>query len=154
MAVGILTIPRPVILAPEFVLAGALTIALDAWTKRLVGARLRVGQSVALARHVSIRHLRISGASPRSRRELALWLAALGAIAGVVALLSSTGVFFQHPAAQAGLGAAMGGAASNLHDRGRDGSIVDFMSVGWWPPFNFADVGIVAGVAVAVLLVR
>ena len=39
----------------------------------------------------------------------------------------------------------MGGALGNLFDRVKDGAVVDFISVGWWPAFNIADSSISIG---------
>ena len=39
----------------------------------------------------------------------------------------------------------MGGALGNLFDRVKDGAVVDFISVGWWPAFNIADSSISVG---------
>lgn len=43
------------------------------------------------------------------------------------------------------LGLIVGGAVGNLIDRWNYGSVVDFFSIGWWPVFNIADIGIVCG---------
>lgn len=45
----------------------------------------------------------------------------------------------------AGIGLLLGGAAGNLLDRVRLGGVVDFVDLGFWPVFNLADVGVVAG---------
>jgi signal peptidase II len=47
---------------------------------------------------------------------------------------------------QVSMGLVMGGALGNIVDRLRLGSVVDFISVGWWPVFNLADSAISAGV--------
>lgn len=44
-----------------------------------------------------------------------------------------------------GLGLVLGGAAGNLVDRLRWGTVVDFLDFRVWPVFNLADVGVVAG---------
>ena len=64
-------------------------------------------------------------------------------------LLRSRGVLFQSGLSLAGLGAALGGAAGNLIDILRRQAVIDFVDVGWWPVFNLADVGIVAGLILA-----
>lgn len=52
----------------------------------------------------------------------------------------------------AGLGAVAGGAVSNLVDRVRLGSVIDFIEVHLWPTdFNLADAAIRLGVVVFVL---
>ena len=60
----------------------------------------------------------------------------------------------QHPAAQAGLGAALGGAAGNVYDRLRRGVVIDFVDLGWWPAFNLADAAITLGALTALWLLR
>lgn len=85
-------------------------------------------------------------ASRHGRTALALiWLIAfLSAI-----LLRGYGGWFQSPLAEIGLGLALGGAAGNLSDILLHQYVVDFIDFGWWPIFNFADVGIVGGLALA-----
>jgi signal peptidase II len=46
------------------------------------------------------------------------------------------------------IGLQLGGAFGNLIDRLREGAVVDFIDVGWWPIFNLADSCIVTGIAV------
>ncbi|NTW02943.1 MAG: signal peptidase II [Oscillochloris sp.] len=47
---------------------------------------------------------------------------------------------------QASMGLIIGGSLGNIFDRLRLGSVVDFISVGWWPVFNLADSAITIGV--------
>ena len=75
---------------------------------------------------------------------LFLWLAILGA----VAFLAPQASVFDGSAARVALGAALGGAASNLLGRPLYGG-VDYVDLRIWPPFNLADAGIVVGVIVA-----
>lgn len=55
-------------------------------------------------------------------------------------------------------GLVSGGALGNAFDRlfrangFPDGEVVDFISLGFWPTFNIADVGIVVGAALVVVL--
>jgi signal peptidase II len=49
------------------------------------------------------------------------------------------------------LGLILGGTIGNLIERilyllGRLGGVTDFIHIGWWPPFNLADSGVVIGV--------
>lgn len=71
-----------------------------------------------------------------------LWIASTA----IAAILLQRGTFHETALNAAGIGVALGGAAGNLADRLRHGAIVDFIAIGRWPPFNFADVAIVAGV--------
>lgn len=43
-------------------------------------------------------------------------------------------------------GLVVGGGVANLADRAADGTVTDFLSVGWWPTFNLADAALVIGV--------
>jgi signal peptidase II len=99
-----------------------------------------------LLRIRNVRTTRVSFARRHGRLRLVLvWLAAL--IAAIV--LSRTVAGFGSAPALWGLGAALGGAAGNLLDVLRRRAVTDFIELGWWPVFNLADVGIVAGLALA-----
>jgi len=54
------------------------------------------------------------------------------------------------------LGALLGGALGNLHDRVRHGFVVDFIEIGVdrfrWPVFNVADIAVTGGVALLLLV--
>ena len=50
------------------------------------------------------------------------------------------------------LGMIVGGAVGNLFDRLKDGAVIDFISVGWWPAFNLADSAISIGMALLVTI--
>lgn len=43
------------------------------------------------------------------------------------------------------MGLMVGGALGNFIDRWRFNAVVDFLDLGWWPVFNFADTAIVCG---------
>lgn len=47
----------------------------------------------------------------------------------------------------------LGGSLSNLVDRLRMGYVVDFVAIYWWPRFNIADIAIIVGAALTVLMV-
>ena len=76
---------------------------------------------------------------------VAVWFAALAAIVAGI----ESGLIFQTAAAQIGVGAAIGGSASNLYDRLRRRAVIDFLDLRWWPVFNLADVGITVGAITA-----
>lgn len=54
-------------------------------------------------------------------------------------------------ALRASLGLQLGGAAGNLLDRVRDGYVVDFIEIRYWPVFNLADASILAGVLILIV---
>jgi len=133
-----------------FFFAGLVFLA-DQVCKLFVVRRLAVGQSVQLG-WLKIRHVLSAGWSPHFLRIGLLLLWGLF-FAGIILAIDS-GYFFQHPAAQAALGAALGGAAGNLYDRFRRGAVIDFVDVGCWPVFNFADVAITLGAITSLWLIR
>jgi len=55
--------------------------------------------------------------------------------------------------ARIALGLVLGGTIGNLIDRLRFGGVTDFISIGWWPVFNVADMSITTGVILFAFLV-
>jgi signal peptidase II len=87
----------------------------------------------------------------------------LGPIIGVVALVVIVVLLVSvgrssSPVYPLAVGLIVGGAAGNLVDRlFRDpgwfkGAVVDFIDLQWWPIFNVADIGIVIGGGILLLL--
>ena len=77
----------------------------------------------------------------------------------VVAVLLRTGRHATRPLAALALGMVVGGALGNLADRAfregegfLGGGVVDFIDLQWWPIFNVADMGVVCGAILLVLL--
>lgn len=130
-------------------LFAALVVAVDQATKAAVANRLGSGKAVSLGPwlrvHCVVTRFRHHGLLRRPTMLLVIWTAALS----VVLLATHSGHFFQRPAAQMGLGAALAGSASNLYDRLRHGAVIDFLDLGWWPASNLADIAIVLGVITA-----
>ena len=130
----------------EWPLVAGLVLLLDQISKELFLRRLHPGFGVAVGSAPRIRvvsnpnlGLGLTG----DRRALALLFAF--AIIWLVPVVP----FLQNSAALIGVAAALGGAASNLLDVWRRGAVVDFIDLRIWPVFNFADVAIVGGVALA-----
>jgi signal peptidase II len=136
----------------QFLLAGFILTA-DQVTKVMVARRLAVGEAVPVGPGVRIRHV-VARFPKRGlvHNGIALFLLWSVAVGGIV-LAAHWGYVFERPAAQMGLSAALAGAASNLHDRLRNGVVIDFVELGWWPIFNLADVAITLGVMAAILFI-
>ena len=124
------------------VMAG-LVVFFDQLTKYLVTVWLEVGQSWGVAFGL------FPGAST------------LFAIIPAVAVLAILAYGWSLPANQAlmrmALALPLGGAIGNLADRLRQGSVVDFIDLSFWPLrqwpiFNLADASIVTGVGLMMLL--
>jgi len=124
-----------------------LVLLLDQWSKRLVRDHVPHGH-VPLGLGLRIRCVTVRRQAygrPSSRAALiVIWCLALAA----AILLALPGQGFDRGLAPWGLGAALGGAAGNLLDILRRRAVLDFIDLGWWPAFNLADVGIIAGLVV------
>jgi signal peptidase II len=130
-------------------LFAALVVAADQATKAAVTNRLGSGKIVSvgpwLRVHCVVTRFRRHGLLRSPAMLVLIWAAALA----VVLLATNSGHFFQRPAAQLGLGAALAGSGSNLYDRLRHGSVIDFLDLGWWPASNLADIAIVLGIIIS-----
>ena len=67
-------------------------------------------------------------------------------VAAVTALLLYFALRAARPLLWLPVGIVVGGALGNLVDRAREGAVIDFIDVHFWPAFNLADAGIVIGV--------
>jgi hypothetical protein len=133
--------------------AGLATIGADRLTKRLVGVR-PAGWSRDLAPGIALRHVVTRLRDSRDGRRTWLMPMIFLAASAYLTVLVVSGSFFHAPSGQLGVGLAIAGAASNLHDRIRYARTVDFISIGAWPTFNVADIGIVIGAILAALNLR
>jgi signal peptidase II len=132
-------------------------VVLDQATKAAVSRALPLGRSVpVLSGIVRLTHIQNPGGAFGMFRGAGPAFMFLS-IAAVLVLFWTvrryrTGAL----ASQAALGLVLGGAIGNLIDRLRFGRVVDFLDIGYgdvrWPVFNVADVAVVAGVALFLLV--
>jgi len=128
-------------------LAGAgVTFVLDRFTKTLIARRPRPGPG---PRYAGLNIRLVEHRYGHATAGLALVLLS---IMVAVVCAARAGLLFHTPAARVAIGAALGGAASNLYDRLTRGAVLDFIDLGWWPVFNLADVAITCGVITALLV--
>jgi signal peptidase II len=131
-------------------LTAILIIALDQSTKWLALAMLRERRDVDVG-FVAIRTIL------NRRMGWVIWnnnavpVLLLLVVSILVLAVVQFGDFFVDMVAPAALGAALGGAGSNLSDFLWRGGVVDFIDVKFWPVFNLADVAIVMGVLISLL---
>jgi signal peptidase II len=140
--------------ARAWCLAGALgtiVLAADQAAKAAIEADLVPGQDVDV--------LGPLGLTLSHNRGVAFGLAGgAGAPLVLVTLvaLGVVGYLFARNPTRPGMwvatGLLAGGAIGNLADRVRAGAVTDYVDLGPWPPFNLADVSIVAGVLLLVYL--
>ncbi|MFH1679219.1 MAG: signal peptidase II [Candidatus Eisenbacteria bacterium] len=138
-------------------LFGGGAVLLDQATKAIVTGRLGVGRSVPVAGDLfRITHVRNPGGAFGLFREQ-------GALYTVLSIAAVALLFWivlrgrpRTLGARAAIGLVLGGALGNLIDRLRFHRVVDFLDVGVgdlrWPVFNLADVAVVAGVAIFLLV--
>jgi signal peptidase II len=134
----------------EMLVSGTVVLAMDQAAKRAVQRHaaervIRCGPLFSI-RHVMSRRSFYSG-SAAPVALVAIWILALAS----VLILALSGSAFPGRYALGAIGAALGGAASNLFDILRHRSVRDFIDLGWWPVFNFADIAIIGGLAIAFL---
>jgi len=134
--------------------ASILSILLiDQFTKYWISGKIAVGGSIRLIDDiVTLTYVHNRGA-------------AFGILQGqgpfflIMALLVTVGLVYYHLKyspprwLQYASGCIVGGALGNVIDRWFYGSVRDFISVGWWPVFNVADMAIVCGGALLMLYV-
>jgi signal peptidase II len=137
----------------QLLLVAGFFLALDQCTKMLVACRLPLGQSVSVTSWLRIRRVANARGVPLLQHPRLLLLVLAALFLGIC-LMVRHGCFFQHQAAQLGLGMALGGACSNVYDQLRHAAVMDFLDLGWWPVFNLADVAITIGVPLALWFLR
>jgi signal peptidase II len=128
-----------------FVALTVVSVAcIDQASKVVLLRQLSLNRSVRLSRGVRLRHV-VNVGWNGVRSPAALLLLWGVAVSSSILVLELGG---GGDGARAGVAVALGGATGNLVDRLLRGHIVDFIEVGFWPVFNVADVGIVAGLGV------
>ena len=131
----------------------AVVFGLDQATKALVSGALAPGQHESLLFGFELAYVR--------NRGIAFGLFADGqalVLAVTAAALVLILVYFAFGATRPGLwigvGLLLGGAIGNLLDRITADEVTDFIDPPLWPAFNLADIAIVSGIVVLVLVHR
>lgn len=131
----------------------AIIVVVDQFTKALVKAYIAVGDSWIDIGIFSVIHGLNRGSAFGLFQGYTVPLIILSII-GIAAIL----YFFRRQQynslpMRVALGFIVGGAIGNLIDRLKDGVVVDFISVGWWPAFNVADSFISVGMVIVAAIV-
>ncbi len=131
----------------------AVVVALDQITKKLARDGIRPGEQDPIfpaLKLVNVRNEGVAFGIDAGGKTLVIALIAL-------ALLGLVLYFARHSARRLmwlPTGLLIGGALGNIVDRVRDGAVTDFLKIPAWPAFNLADVAIVIGVLVLVLVLE
>jgi signal peptidase II len=131
----------------------ALVIVLDQVTKAIAADALGPGERVDLVLGFELVDVRNTGIAfgllaDGQTLVIAVTAAALALILGYFAFKPS------RPGLWIAVGILVGGAIGNLADRLRADEVIDFIDPPLWPAFNVADIAIVAGIALIVLIHR
>ena len=142
---------RAGVLVKALLVCGAV-VALDQASKGLIREQIARGERVEVLPFLSLANTRNSGVAFGLSGDVPPLLigAAIALLVGLLAFLSLRRNAARLVWLPAGL--LVGGALANLCDRVRDGAVTDFIDLPLWPTFNLADVSIVIGVALLVLL--
>jgi signal peptidase II len=133
-------------------MTAAVVLVVDVATKSVAVGVLTPGERVSLfGESVSWLLMRNSGAALAWGESQPALLTLL--VCAVVCAVAWRGSSVASPVAAVGLGLVLGGSVGNLADRifrapgPLRGAVVDFVSFGWSPAFNAADVCVLVGVA-------
>jgi len=121
-------------------------IALDQVSKVLVRANMYLDQSIPDEGPFRITYTTNTGGAFGILGNQGFLIVVTTMIGIAAILLYSRYPLFNRMLAQIALGLLLGGAVGNLIDRIFQGEVTDFIDVGAWPVFNFADTAITAGV--------
>lgn len=142
---------RSGVLIKALLVCGAV-VAIDQASKALIRGQIARGDTVEVLPFLDLANTRNSGVAFGLAGDVSPVLIGV-AIALLVALLAFLSLRRNaSPLAWLPAGLLVGGALGNLIDRARDGAVTDFIDLPMWPTFNLADVAIVIGVGLLVLL--
>lgn len=135
-----------------FALVAATAAAADGLAKDVVSDRLVYGVDRHLLGPLSLTHTTNSGIA----FGLFPTRAGLAALLGLVILVGLVCFYARVGGDDARLapafGLLIGGSLGNLADRLRFGRVTDFVEVRFWPTFNLADLFILAGIVMLLLI--
>ena len=130
----------------------AAAVAVDQLSKGIVREQIARGESIGVLPFLDFENTRNRGVAFGLAGDVPPALIG-GAIAALLGLLGFLALRREaDPLIWLPAGLLVGGAIGNLADRVRDGAVTDFIEFPAWPTFNLADVSIVAGVMLLVLL--
>ena len=129
------------------------TLGADQAVKAIVRGSISLTEEVDVFPGVHLVHVRNSGVA----FSMLSGGGALPLIIGLVAVGALLAFFLTHlrrPLVWLPTGLLLGGAAGNLLDRLRVGSVTDFVKLPHWPAFNLADIAITIGVIALVYVLE
>jgi signal peptidase II len=136
--------------------AGAVlvcVVAADQVVKALVNGALALGEQRRLVAGIKLINTRNSGVAFGQLQNGGALVSVVIAVA-----LGALLVYFARNAGRPLIwlptGMLVGGALGNIVDRVREGAVVDFLKLPYWPAFNVADSAITIGVVILLVVVE
>ena len=131
----------------------ALVVALDQLTKHLIRNQVVPGEERRFLPGIDLVNTRNHGVAfgflPGSHAAVTILIGV-----AVIALLAYFATHASMPLIWLPTGMLIGGAAGNIVDRLREGSVTDFVKLPLgWPPFNLADAAITLGILLLFVVV-
>jgi signal peptidase II len=133
------------------VLAGVL--ATDQIVKAIVMADIGRGDEHALVAGVKLVNTRNTGVAFGQLQDGGIVVGVVIALA-ICALLVYFARNSRLPLMWLPTGMLLGGALGNIADRVREGAVVDFVKLPYWPAFNVADAAITFGVIILLVVIE
>lgn len=129
----------------RFIGSLVLLLVLDQISKLWIINNFTLGQSLSIIEGIfSITYIQNQGAA-FGILQGRFWFFILAALF-VISLVSYYNIKYAPPIFMQYIsGLIVGGAVGNLIDRILYNAVIDFVSIGWFPVFNIADIGIVCG---------
>jgi len=134
--------------AALFVVGAVLVLAVDQVTKLLATTYLRPAGWLPITGWLQLTYVENRGAAFGVLQNQTAFFILVGLVVAGGLIASYRHLPTVTPLLNLGLGLQLGGALGNLVDRARQGYVVDFVALSWWPVFNVADAAILVGVAV------
>lgn len=147
--------PSPKELLIVFLLGG-FVIAADQLSKFAVERSLSLYESWApiesLANYFKIMHISNTGVAFGLFQGAGIGFAIFAALIAVAIVVYNFWLEGGQNAIRIALGLQLGGSLGNLVDRLRQGHVTDFLDFGPWPLFNLADLSVVSGLILLLIL--
>lgn len=131
----------------------AVVVVADQILKQVVTSAIERGQQKPVIAGIEIVNVRNTGVAFGQLQDGGVVVGVVIALA-VAALLAYFARHSQRRLMWLPTGMLLGGALGNVLDRVREGAVVDFVKLPYWPAFNLADSAITLGVIALLLLVE
>ena len=131
----------------------ACVVAADQLVKTIVTASLARGDEREIVAGIKLINTRNTGVAFGQLQDGGALVVIVIALA-IAALVAYFARHVRQPLMWLPTGLLLGGALGNITDRIREGAVVDFVKLPYWPAFNVADAAITFGVVILLLVMQ